>query len=226
MILGDMQGGDKHCGSVIGYSDKMARLCRKCNVSGEESGNPLIQCKDISMVKVRQFLQEENVAALKSICQRNVHVAWFDVNFAGCEQGVFSAGMPVEALHPLEVGMIKDILVILFEGDLKLANCGLLDILVREIYLWPKQLYCSSGSNKDMPRLLFKDGCTILTKIASSHNVGIMLTVYVVSLQDKGKSFFEKVFRVTRMNKMELVKKQNILETWRQGSAKAGRKSY
>ena len=60
-----MQGGDKHCGSVIGYADKMARLCCKCNVLEEESGDPLIECTDISMVKVRQLVLEGNVEALK-----------------------------------------------------------------------------------------------------------------------------------------------------------------
>jgi hypothetical protein len=49
LILGDMQGGDKHCGSVIGYSTNMARLCRQCNISGDESGNPLIKCKKMSI---------------------------------------------------------------------------------------------------------------------------------------------------------------------------------
>jgi hypothetical protein len=43
-IIGDMKGGDKMCRSLAGYSNKMARLCRKCNVKGEESGDPFVQC--------------------------------------------------------------------------------------------------------------------------------------------------------------------------------------
>jgi hypothetical protein len=52
LILGDMQGGDKHCGSVVGYSKTMARLCRQCNIAGDESGDPLVKSRKMSMVKI------------------------------------------------------------------------------------------------------------------------------------------------------------------------------
>jgi hypothetical protein len=44
-IIGDMQGGDKMCCSSADYSNKMACLCCKCNVKGEDSGDPFVQCK-------------------------------------------------------------------------------------------------------------------------------------------------------------------------------------
>ena len=61
MIIGDMQGGDKHCGSKIGYSKDLARLCRKCNIARNESGNPLVKCKKMSMVKIRQFVVDKEL---------------------------------------------------------------------------------------------------------------------------------------------------------------------
>ena len=195
MILGDMQGGDKHCGSVVGYSKNMARLCRQCNISGEESGDPLIQCKKMSMTKIKQYVLDDEAELLKSISQNNVYCAWFDVDFGGCERGIFSAAMPVEALHAIEGGLCKDVVSILFTMDLKPMRCGQLDILARRMCSWDKQFYLSSGSNKAMPRLLFKDGITCLTKIASSYIVGIMLSVVVISLTDDGKAFFETAFQ-------------------------------
>ena len=197
MILGDMQGGDKHCGSVVGYSSNMARLCRQCNVSGEESGDPWVECQKMCMNKIKQYVLNNDVEQLKSISQNNVYCAWFDVDFGGCNRGVFSAAMPVEALHAIEGGICKDVLSILFNTDLKPAKCGLLDIIACDMCRWDKQYYLSSGSNKKMPRLLFKDGITCLKKIASVYNIGIMLAVYVISLTDDGKQFFEESFEST-----------------------------
>jgi hypothetical protein len=46
-----------------------------------------------------------------------------------------------------------------------------------------------------MPRILFKDRVTSLAKLPSSHVVGILLTIVIVSLTDEGISLFEEVFR-------------------------------
>ena len=118
LILGDMQGGDKHCGSCVSYSYSLNRLCRQCNVSGRESGNPNIQCSRMSMTLIKQYVQNNELENLNLISQYNVHVAWFDVDFGGCKYGIFSAAMPVEALHLVEGGLIKDVLDILFAYDL------------------------------------------------------------------------------------------------------------
>jgi hypothetical protein len=57
-----------------------------------------------------------------------------------------------------------------------------------------KQHYMTSGSNKEMPRILFKDGVTSLAKLPSSHVIGILLTIVLVSLADDGISLFKEVF--------------------------------
>ena len=201
MILGDMQGGDKHCASIVGYSSNMARLCRACNVSGEESGDPLIQCKRMSMKKIKQYVINDDKAILKSISQNNVYCAWFDVDFGGCERGIFSAAMPIEALHAIEGGICKDVLNILFTNDLKDARCGGLDNIAKAMCSWEKQYYLTSGSVKSMPRLLFKDGITSLKQLASVHVVGIMLAIVVLALTDDGKAFFEASFLAEYGNK-------------------------
>jgi hypothetical protein len=85
LILGDMQGGDKHCGSVVGYSNAMARLCRQCNIAGNESGNPLVKCRKMSMVKIRQYVLNGDVETLEQISQNNVYSAWFDAQPWRCD---------------------------------------------------------------------------------------------------------------------------------------------
>ena len=46
-IIRDMQGGDKMACSSPCYSNKINRLCRKCDVRGEDSGSPNIKHKNI-----------------------------------------------------------------------------------------------------------------------------------------------------------------------------------
>jgi hypothetical protein len=103
--------------------------------------------------------------------------------------------MPVEeALHAVGGGICKDAAAILFDEDLKDANCRHLDILVRRFCSMDKQHYMTSGSNKAMPRLLFKDGVTSLTKLPSAHVIGILSAVVVVNLPDDGKALLQKAF--------------------------------
>jgi hypothetical protein len=124
-----------------------------------------------------------------------VYSTWFDCDFGACELGIFSAAMPVKALHALEGGLCKDVAAILFQQDLKDAGCGRLDVLVERFCSMDKQHYMTSGLNKAMPYILFKDGVTNLAKLPSSHVVGILLTIVIVSLTDEGISLFEEVFR-------------------------------
>ena len=209
MIIGDMQGGDKHCATKIGYSINQARLCRQCNISGNESGNPLVECKRMSMTKIRQYVLNGEIDLLNSISQNNVYSAWFDCDFGGCELGIFSAAMPVEALHSVEGGLCQDVATILFEQDLKPANCGRLDILVKQFCDLDMQHYMTSGGNKAMPRMLFKDGVTSLEALTKSHIIGILLTIIAVSLTDDGKALLEEVLVPPNSNQQAGVKRLN-----------------
>jgi hypothetical protein len=194
LILGDMQGGDKHFGSVTGYSKTTARPCRQCNIAGDESGDPLVKCRNMSMVKIRQYVLDGEVKTLHRISQNNAYSAWFDCDFGGCELSVFSADMPVEALHAVEGGICKDAAAILFVEDLKDANCSLLDLQIKLLCAMDKQHYMTSGSNKAMPRILFKDGVISLAKLPSAHVIGILLTIVIISLTDEGKALLQRVF--------------------------------
>jgi hypothetical protein len=79
-LIGDMQGGDKICCTTCHYSNKLHHLCRKCNVGGDESGDPLVQCKKISMVRMMQLVKDNRQDILDDFNQYNVHNAWFDVS--------------------------------------------------------------------------------------------------------------------------------------------------
>jgi hypothetical protein len=134
------------------------------------------------------------VETLRHISQNNVYSAWFDCDFGGCELGIFSAAMPIEALHAVEGGICKDTAAILFDEDLKDANCRLLDLQVKLLCSMDKQHYMTSGSNKAMPRILFKDGVTGLAKLPSAHVIGILLTIVIITLTDEGKLLLQRAF--------------------------------
>jgi hypothetical protein len=205
-IIGDMQGGDKMCCSSAGYSNKMKRLCRKCNVRGSDSGDPFVKCRRMSMVKIKELVESNNVAALKAISQHNVYSAWFDVGYGGCRYGIFSAACPVEALHAFENGLIPDALHILFDEEMYPAQLRELDRLVIEISRGARQKYFTSGSNPEMPRLRWLDGITNLSDLEAKYKVGIMLTVVIITLTDDGFALFTRVFgsaaRVAQMRQV------------------------
>ena len=58
-IIGDMQGGDKMACSAACYSDKINRLSCKCNVKGEDSGDPYVVCNKIKMKAVEELVEHD-----------------------------------------------------------------------------------------------------------------------------------------------------------------------
>ena len=214
-IIGDMQGGDKICCTSCHYSNTMNRLCRKCNVRGDQSGDPTFQCSRMSMVKMIKFVAESRQKILDDYNQYNVHNAWFDVSYGGCRFGIFSAACPIEPLHSLENGIIPDCLLILFKEEMTGKNLKSdLDNLVRRLTKLPRQRLANAGTLPDMPRLIWKDGITSLTDLSAKYKVGIMFTVIVVSLQDEGTALFTKALGTPRkLQEMRQVF-QMILSYW------------
>ena len=198
-IIGDMQGGDKMCCSAPVYLESVNRLCRKCNVKGKDSGDPFVECKNIVMKRIQDLVTKNQIDELKKLNQYHVHNAWFKVDFGGCPFGIFSAACPVEPLHALENGIIADCLKVLFSKIGSTASLAKLDDLARQLTKLPRQQSASSGSDKSMPRLLWKDGITTLTDLTASCKVGIMFTIVVISLLDTGKQFFTEVFGQTKI---------------------------
>lgn len=207
-IIGDMQGGDKICACSPCYSNKMQRLCRKCNVKGSDADDPYVKCRRMIMSRIQSLVVNNEFDKLDQINQYHVHNAWFDVSYGGCKYGIFSAACPVEALHAMENGLVKQCLQVLFTDSLNKSARGRLDLLAQELYSWDRQHYLTAGTAMDMPRLLFKDGVTTITNITASTNVGIMFTIIVLSLTSKGSQFFDTVLGEEKANKMRYVFQQ------------------
>ena len=181
------------CCSAAAYNNKMKRPVRKCNVSGNQLGNPNVICKQIVMSKVVKLVTNNCTKHLKNINQYNVHSAWFDVDYGGCKYGIFSAAMPIEPLHSLENGIFSQCLDFLFNNAMTLPERTKLDDLAKMMTNWDRQYYLSSGAQKSMPTLLWKSGIASITNTEAKHKVGIMLTIIVLTLTEEGKAFFDKV---------------------------------
>jgi hypothetical protein len=212
-IIGDMQGGDKICACSPCYSNKMQRLCRKCNIKGSEADDPFVVCKRMIMARIQALVENQEYAKLDAINQYHVRNAWFPLDYGGDRYGIFSAAAVVEALHALENGLIKQSLFVLIYENLHKTGRIRLDVLVKEFLGWDRQHYMSAGTNKLMPRLLFKDGITKLTDITASTNVGIMFTVVVLSMTTKGRNFFDEALGALKAQKMRYVFQQ-LLSYW------------
>jgi hypothetical protein len=67
---------------------------------------------------MRFLVQDSQQDILEQFNQNNVHIAWFDVSYRGCQFGISSFTCPIEPLHLLENGMIPDCLTILFKDKM------------------------------------------------------------------------------------------------------------
>jgi hypothetical protein len=87
------------------------------------------------MIKIHQFIANNNEATLYAINQYNINSAWFDVGYGGCCFCISSAACPVEALHALKNGLMSDCLNILCHEEMTGGQCDHLDKLVKKLGL-------------------------------------------------------------------------------------------
>ena len=191
LILGDIQGGDKICCRSASYKSSIQRICRKCNIPGDECHNLNYTCKRISMRKIKWLVKREDRERLKKYNQYCVKSIWYELNYGGCKFGVFSAANPTERLHALDNGLIMYCLHELYSKLLTSDDLIELDKVVMGLTNLPRQKLMSANSNSCFPRLLWKNSITGLKEITADYKVGMMLTVTVVYLTKGGKSMFE-----------------------------------
>ena len=194
-IIGDMQGGDKMCGSSISYRDSLQRPCRKCNVLGKELGNPYTECQKIVQKKVVDLIINNENEKLKKINQMNVYIGFFDLDYGGCKFGIFSACCPVEPLHSVEIGIMKNLLATLFYDHLKDSGRLQLDILVEYISNLDRQHFTQFEESPTFPRSKWPAGCCSIKSLEAKYHVGLIFTIVLVYLTDSGKEFFDLKFK-------------------------------
>ena len=83
LILGDIQGGDKICCRSASYKSSIQRICRKCNIPGDECHNLNYTCKRISMRRIKWLVKMEDQERLKKYNQYCVKSIWYELNIGG-----------------------------------------------------------------------------------------------------------------------------------------------
>ena len=115
-IIGDNQGGDVICGRTVHYGKSARRISRMCNAGPNQLSKPEIgSCTRLKMNYIMDLVKDENYEQLYNLYQAQHWIAWFDLDYGGNPEGIFSAACPPEALHALENGIYFHVLKELFQ---------------------------------------------------------------------------------------------------------------
>lgn len=183
-IIGDNQGGDVICGRTVHYGKSARRISRICDAGPEQLSNPEIgSCTRLKMADIMALVNNKNYEQLYNLYQAQHWVAWFDLDYGGNPEGIFSAACPPEALHALENGIYFHVLKELFQEILKRRVRGLIDA---HVYKWnslPAQHLMRAQQIEGYPRLLYTNGISGMTDLKAEDKVGIIFCVIVSFLQ-------------------------------------------
>ena len=87
-----------------------------CNSGSQELSSPTVgACKRLLMNDIIELVYTQNYTALFDLYQNQHWNAWFDLDYGGNPEGIFTAACPPEALHALENGVILHILKEFFQ---------------------------------------------------------------------------------------------------------------
>ena len=95
------------------------RTCRKCNVADHDSGNVQFKCSKIFKQYINKLKRQHKLKESKQYCQYNVKSPRFINLYGGDKFGIFSAAMPIEALHALENGIFIYCFQIIWDERIK-----------------------------------------------------------------------------------------------------------
>jgi hypothetical protein len=121
MIIGDTDGQDAMCCHYGGYSSKLQRMCRDCDVSHEECDNPSYECRATNKFHIQtainrclRDLQDGTRYSTakkrsKQISQHMIHPSYYRFEFGGSSEGIHGA-LPFEILHVYYLGLMKYLL--------------------------------------------------------------------------------------------------------------------
>jgi hypothetical protein len=184
-IIGDVEGGDQLCSRWSYRLKTCKRMCRTCDVSTENCNKTTIRCKRIKVAKIKELYVQQDLEALKNLCQRPTFNAFYDIDCGKDKYGIFSM-VHTEGLHALEIGVMKYMVEILMK-ELPTAQHGTLDGLVKKLNKVPNQ-----HGYTGFPRCTWPDGVTSLAKLTGDQRVGKMFAILLVALTEEGETFFTK----------------------------------
>ncbi len=88
-------------------SQTVQSVFRRGTLKGGGADDPLVKGRRMIMANVQAGIVDGEYEKLDDINLYHVHVACFEVGYGGCKYGIVGAACPVEALHALENGLMK-----------------------------------------------------------------------------------------------------------------------
>ena len=132
-------------------------------------------------------------------------ISWFDLDYGGNPEGIFSAACPPEPLHALENGIFLHVLKELFQQVFNTSICVFLDHQVSAWNYYPGQHFLCSSNIDGYPRLLFHCGISKLTDIKADDKVGIIFCVVVALLQAETCEMFATETNITKTQISDII---------------------
>ena len=162
-----------------------------CNAGPQHLARPKVgMCKRLKMQDMMDFVTSNDLDSLYKLYQAPHWIAWYDLNYGGNPEGIFSAACPPEALHALENGIFLHLLKELFHQIMSRKSSGMLDNHVGTWNTLPGQHYVRSHHIDGYPRLLFTNGISSMSDLKADDWVGIVFCIIIACLQVEGKKIY------------------------------------
>ena len=156
-VIVDAQGGDEMCGRIMDYTYNAIRICRTCDASAIDCGNPDNPCKRVTTLQCQRAVLSGDETKRMNMYLYNCRNAWWNVDFGGDRYGIYSATC-TEVLHAAKNGYVLHFLKMIFNKRLSSRNCNLIDNTAKWLSLFPRH-----HGQTLLGRVRFKDGITKLT---------------------------------------------------------------
>jgi hypothetical protein len=211
-ILGDAKSQDHLAGRYGGHNTK--RMCRACNVGFDNSDRASFKCKwiqhdrfheksivalNIRDTPLNRDTKREIKNAFLYLQKQSQHAllnSFHEIDFAGFPRGIFGC-TPHDLMHLFLEGVLKYCTRIFINGFLEKHKAAI-DKLVEQMFGKLR-----SSEKKNMPRTCFIKGMTNLTMITADEEVGMALTLLILSQTQKGQEIFDE--RLTTDNNNQIV---------------------
>lgn len=141
------------------------------------------------MNNMMQLVKDGNFIECCNLFQVQHWVAWFDLDYGGNPEGIFTVACPSEALHALENGIFLHILKEVLDNIFQPCICTMFDAHIFTWNSYPGQHTMRSHAVDGYPRLLFTNYISGLTQLKADYKVGIIFALIIALVQVEGKSF-------------------------------------
>ena len=194
---GDGKSGDTIAGRFAGHNTR--RMCRLCNATYSDCGNPAHRCKMMYMRDINILFKlatdmnstkEERQKYLDELQNLSMHVvdnAFFGLDYGANKHGIL-LGTPSDMMHLYELGILCYVLA-LFVNSMTASVRMKVDLAVEELFKsW------RSSKKKDFLRMNFVRGCTSISLLTAAEWPGLAFCYLIVLLTENGKKITTECF--------------------------------